>query len=252
EEQLLEEVFKIDHNLLAYLPFMSKPVLEELLWIPEFDFENRQDFISIGNFLHQPNLDGVVYLKESIWPLIREALPEAKVYICGSYITQRVLEMHNEKEGFIVLGRIEDVSASFHRAKLSLAPLRFGAGIKTKLIMSIQSALPSVTTSIGAEGIAGDYPWPGAIADTPEVFAKAAIELYSDKAKWEKAREYCIPIINNRFNELSISKRFKTQLETIIGDLETHRKQNFIGQLLQHHTLQSTKYLSKWIEEKNK
>ncbi len=251
EMELLKTVFGIDGSLLYYLPFLLDRVEEKQIKNLK-PFKERQHFISIGNFLHAPNVDAVFYLKKNIWPLIRKQLPKAELHIYGAYVTQQVLELNNEKEGFLIKGFAKDAKEVVSNAKVCLAPLRFGAGIKGKLTEAMQNGTPSVTSTIGAEGMRADLPWNGFIEDTPEKFAKKAVELYTNKSIWEKSQQNGIKIINQVYDKEKLSKPFLKRLNDLQNQIEIHRTRNFIGAMLQHHTLQSTKYLSKWIEEKGK
>jgi len=114
--------------LIYYLPFMLDNISQDdFIKMPSF--EERRHFVSIGNFLHEPNWDAVQHLKKDIWPLIRKQLPEAELHIYGAYPSQKVFELHNEKEGFIIKGRAQDANQVIGNARLLLAPIRFGAGL---------------------------------------------------------------------------------------------------------------------------
>ena len=186
EIELLQSVFKIDSKLLYYLPLLLEPVEDSVIQkLPSI--EERNNFVFIGNFLHEPNWNAVQYLKESIWPLIRKQMPEAVLQIYGAYPSQKVLQLNNVKEGFLVKGRAENAQEVVKNARIVLAPLRFGAGIKGKLLEAMQCGTPSVTTTIGAESMCGDLPWNGFITDDAQVFADKAVELYQDENLWKKA-----------------------------------------------------------------
>ena len=133
-----------------------------------------------------------------------------------------------------------------------MAPLRFGAGIKGKLTEAMICGTPSVTTAIGAEGMHANLPWNGFVENDFNLFAKKAIELYSDKKIWKNSQQNGIEIINKLYDKNKIGKQFVEKLEMLQKEINTHRTQNFLGNLLQHQSLKSTKYMSKWIEEKNK
>ena len=251
EMDLLEFTFKIDKALLYYLPFLLEPsLISEIQDSPTF--EERKDFIFIGNFLHEPNWNAVQYLKETIWPLIKKRLPEAVLNIYGAYPSQKVLQLHNNKEGFLIMGRATDAQAVVKRARVVLAPLRFGAGIKGKLLEAMQCGTPSVTTTIGAEALHGDLDWNGFITDDVADFADRAIQLYENKAIWLQAQQNGITIINQRYSKCLFETDFRIKIEFTRSNLQRHRLHNFMGAMLQHHTLKSTKYMSRWIEEKNK
>jgi glycosyltransferase involved in cell wall biosynthesis len=251
EMDLLKNTFKIDASLLYYLPLLLEPVSKDSIqkWLP---FEERKDFIIIGNFLHEPNWNSVQYLKETIWPLIRIEIPEANLLVYGAYPSQKVLQLHQPKEGFHVMGRADNAQEVVSKARVVLAPLRFGAGIKGKLLEAMQCGTPSTTTSIGAESMFGDLPWNGFITDNPQDFASKAVFLYQDKTTWIQAQKNGIQIIEKRYLKSDYVAEFKDYILTLQNNLKQHRLNNFIGALLQHQTLQSTKYMSKWIEAKNK
>lgn len=264
EIEILTTQFKIDKELLCYLPFLLEPVSKVVqLQLPTFD--NREDFITIGNFLHPPNYDAVLYLKQTIWPLIRKQLSKAELHIYGAYESQKVTQLHNEKEGFLIKGFAEDVNAVMKNAKVCLAPLRFGAGLKGKLVDAMQNGTPCVMSSIAAEGmfsfnacqtepveISLEDITNGFIEDQPETFAQKAVELYTNGNLWKTKQEHGFSILENRFNKVHFTQDFAKLIASLQSNLKPHRENNFIGNLLQHQTLQSTKYMSKWIEEKNR
>jgi glycosyltransferase involved in cell wall biosynthesis len=247
EMEVLQSIFKIDPSLLYYLPLLVDSVdLNPLL------FEQRQYFVFIGNFLHQPNWNAVQYLKESIWPLIRNQLPAAVLEVYGAYPSQKVFQLQNEKEGFLIKGRAENAKQVICGAKVLLAPLRFGAGIKGKLLEAMEYGTPSVTTSIGAESMRGTLDWNGSIEDDPQQFADAAVKLYQDEIIWKQCQQNGFAIIMQRYLKKLFEDGFVKQLYFLKLNLDKHRNDNFLGQMLYHHSMQSTKYMSRWIEEKNR
>ena len=249
EMKLLADTFAVSKEILYYLPFMVTK-LPDSSNFPEF--EQRNNFMTIGNLLHGPNVDSVLYLKKEIWPLIKKQLPQAQLYIYGNYAPQHILELHNQKQGFYIMGWADSVAQVMQKTRVCLAPLRFGAGLKGKLLDAMLYGTPGVTTSIGAEGMYGDLLTPGVIADTPESFAELSVALYSDKIKWQQNAQRGVEIIKARYNGKAIAKDFMTRLDALKINLKLHRQSHFVGQILQHHSLQASKYLSKWIEEKNK
>jgi hypothetical protein len=251
EMELLQSVFKIDADLLYYLPLLLEPIEESTIQnLPSF--EERNNFVFIGNFLHEPNWNAVQYLKEIIWPLIRKHMPEAILQIYGAYPSQKVLQLHKPAEGFYIMGRADDAQEVVKNARIVLAPLRFGAGIKGKLLEAMQCGTPSLTTTIGAESMFGDLPWNGFVTDEPQVFADKAVELYQDKILWLKAQKNGFKIIEKRYLKSLFDDDFVEHILKVQTRLKPHRLHNFMGAMLQHHTLISTKYMSRWIEEKNK
>lgn len=251
EMNLLKEYFKVDEQLLYYLPFLLDPVDEKII-SNAFSFEDRTGFVTIGNFLHEPNWNAILFLKEEIWPLIRKKFPQAELYVYGSYASQKVNELNKPKEGFYIKGRAVDAKEVVRKARVCLAPLRFGAGIKGKLVEAMQCGTPSVTTNIGAEGMYGIYEWNGIIANTTQGIADAAVELYSNKTLWLKSQKNGVNIINNFYSKDVIGAKFLCYILFSLKHLEKTRSENFIGAMLMHHSAASTKYMSKWIEAKNK
>ncbi|MFC4721315.1 glycosyltransferase family 4 protein [Geojedonia litorea] len=251
EMELLQNVFKVPKSLVLYIPFMLNKINESQLKTLN-DFEKRIDFISIGNFLHQPNYNAVLYLKETIWPLIRKRLPYAQLHMYGAYGSQKVTQLNDPKNGFLVKGFADDVNRVMNEAKICLAPLQFGAGLKGKLIDAMQNGTPCVMTSVAAEGMFGTIEPNGIITDNPEDFALKAVELYTNASLWEKKQKNGFKIMNERFQKDFFHKNLHLQIDEISQHLDKNRLNNFTGQMLLHHRMQSTKYLSKWIEEKNK
>ena len=251
EYDLLIDHFKIDKNLLFYLPFIVSKLTEEVTskWN---SFENRKHFVFIGSFKHEPNWNTVLYLKQTIWPLIRKELPKAEIHIYGSYPTQKVTQLHSQREGFYIKGRAESAKEVMEKARVLVAPIRFGAGLKGKFIDSMNFGCPNITTSIGAEGMTLNENWSGRIENDPINIANAAIELHQNKEQWIKSQEFGIQIINSLFQKEAFESEFKRTIQELILNIKTHRNQNFIGSMLQHHTNKSTQYMSLWIEEKNK
>lgn len=246
EINLLIEQFKIDESLLYYLPIFAEKDSEQV------PFEQREDFIFIGNFLHEPNWNSVLYLKETIWPIINKQLPDVKLKIYGAYPSQKVLQLHNPKTNFFIEGRAENAFKVISNARVMLAPLRFGAGIKGKLLEAMQFGTPSITTSIGAESMHDELPWNGFVEDNPQEFANKAVQLYNDKNLWNKCQGNGFEILKNKFSKDLYIVKFTEKIDYLLNNLEQHRNNNFIGQILQHHTLRSTEYMSRWIEAKNK
>jgi glycosyltransferase involved in cell wall biosynthesis len=251
EMNLLKEVFKIDSSLLHYLPFLVDEMTEEdLLKLPSF--EDRKNFVFIGNFLHEPNWNTVQYLKETIWPLIKKQFPEAVLEVYGAYPSQKVLQLHQPKNGFFIMGRAADANEIVKNAKVVLAPIRFGAGLKGKLLEAMQCGTPSMTTTIGSEAMFANLPWNGFITDDIEGFAKNAIALYQDENLWKQSQKNGIAIVNECYQISNYSGQLIDLVNSLLNDSESHRLHNFMGSLLQHHAFKSTMYMSKWIEAKNK
>ena len=250
EMELLKQGVNIDKKLLLHLPFQCDRIGDDRIsdWP---DFNSRKDFICIGNGKHSPNVDAVLWLHKVIWPLIRRTLPQANLHVYGGYLPQQLLQLHNPAIGFNIIGWTESVGTVMEHHRVNLAPLRFGAGLKGKLIDAMVYGTPSITTSIGAEGMHGELDWCGGLADDAVTFAQAATDLYIDKSQWINAQQKGAQILNAYYDREVVALKFRTTLTTLLNNLENHRKSNFLGALLRHQTLNSTKYMSKWIEAKH-
>ena len=249
EITLLMEQFRIDPSLLYYLPFLEEELTEAQIknWK---SFEEREGFTFIGNFLHEPNWHTVQILKTKIWPLLRKKIPGAGLHIYGAYPSQKVTQLHNIKEHFYVHGRAKDARVAIEKHRILLAPIQFGAGVKGKFIDAMQTGTPAVTTSAGAEAMKGNLDWNGAIEDQEENFIQKAVQLYQNKELWIEAGKNGINILNQRYANARNGIELIKALQELSEKSDLHRQHNFIGQILQHQTLNSTKYMSLWIEEK--
>jgi len=249
EMDLLKNTFKVDASLLHHLPFMV-----ELDDCPEqtTSFAQRQHFMTIGNFRHAPNWDAVLQLQK-IWPMIRKKLPDAELHIYGSYPPPKATALNNPKTGFLIKGWAEDALQVMEHYRLCLAPLRFGAGIKGKLLDAMIMQTPNVTTSIGAEAMyqSGEA-WSGVIADDNHEFADAAVELYRDEKAWTAAQAQGTTLLAAHYNAKELEPALVAKVKDTLTNLSQHRLNNFTGGMLKHHTMMSTKYMSQWIAEKNK
>lgn len=248
EISLLENTFHIDTNLLHYLPFMVS-----LDACPETttEFTERKNFMSIGNFRHAPNWDMVLYL-QTIWPLIRKQIPDAELHIYGAYPPPKATALHNPKTGFLVKGWAKNSSSVIEASRVCLAPIRFGAGIKGKLMDAMIMQTPSVTTSIGCEGMTQNELWPGYITDDITDFVEAAVKLYTDEKSWSEAQQKTSSLLKSRYDSKKLGERLINKIQDVEKNLDQYRLNNFTGAMLRHHSMNSTKYMSQWITEKNK
>lgn len=249
ECEFLREYFSVPAQLLIYLPFLSAAQCSTYA-LP--DFSARQHFIAMGNFRHEPNWDSVLWLKHQLWPLIRAHLPQAQLHVYGAYPPPKATQLHKTSEGFYVKGWADDAHKVMQQARVCLAPLRFGAGIKGKLIDAMCNGTASVTTAIGEESMSGGLPWGGAVVNEAEHFAAAAVSLYQDEQAWRTAQRNGFAIVQHYFNRADYAQLLRERLESLAENIECERRNNFIGQMLRHHHLKSTQYMGQWIEAKNK
>ena len=248
EMQLLTEHFKVPKALLCYSPFW----LETQLAADLPDYQTRQHFVSIGNFRHEPNWQAVVWLKQQIWSLIRKQLPKAELHIYGAYPPPKATQLHQPKDGFLVKGWAEDAADVVKNARVLLAPLPFGAGLKGKFIDAMAQGTPNVTTAVGAEGMLHQGEWAGLMGETAQQIADAAVLLYQDERLWQQKQQQGFVILAERFTQKQHEPRVWQQLMDVQQQLSEHRLTNFTGAMLRHHQHRSTQFMAQWIEAKTK
>jgi glycosyltransferase involved in cell wall biosynthesis len=247
EMQLLQQHYAVPGALLCYCPFW----LEALPAGQTAAFSERQHFIAIGNFRHAPNWHAVLWLKQQIWPQIRQQLPTAELHIYGAYPPPKATALNNTRQGFLVKGWVIDSQEAMRNARVCLAPLAFGAGLKGKLLEAMWQGTPSVTTEIGAEGMSIDSGWSGIVANDSNDIANAAVALYQNEQPWLQAQQQGYQIITSRFGPEQANVVWQ-RIEQVMVKLEHYRQANFTGQMLRHHAYRSTKFMGQWIEAKNK
>ncbi|RDH82502.1 MAG: glycosyltransferase [endosymbiont of Galathealinum brachiosum] len=248
EMDLLVNTFNVNVNLLHHLPFMVELNACPTRTLP---FSSRKHFMTIGNFRHAPNWDAVLYL-QTIWPLIRKKIPDAELHIYGSYPPPKATALNNPKTGFLIKGWTKDAYSAIQKSRICLAPIRFGAGIKGKLLDAMIMQTPSITTTTGSEGMHNQETWPGFVTDDLTEFVDSAVDLYNNEDKWIDAQTHAKQLLYSRYDGLKLGKNLISRINEIESSLSEHRLNNFTGAMLKHHSMMSTKYMSQWISEKNK
>lgn len=150
-------------------------------------FDERVEVGFIGGFGHPPNADGLAWFMDAVWPIVRREAPDARLVIAGSKMPDSVKKLDG-KHGVEVLGFVDQLEDLFNRVRLTIAPLRFGAGAKGKVAASVAFGVPCVSTSVGVEGMGLTPEAECKVADTPEAFAAAILELSSDPYRWTAMR----------------------------------------------------------------
>lgn len=220
-------------------------------------FAERRDFAIIGNFRHAPNLDAYRLLQRELWQKIRSRLagPDARaeLHVFGAYPTKELMDLDCAETGFRVKGWAPDARETLGRYRINLAPLRFGAGIKGKILDGWAAGTPCVATAVGAEGLHEGLPFGGAIPQAEgdwDAFAASAAALYSDFSRWERARQDGMEILKLRFGQRAVTEALSARLRRLVAEKHKMRERNFVGAMLWHHGARSTEYFSRWIELK--
>ncbi|HSA99312.1 MAG TPA: glycosyltransferase, partial [Anaerolineales bacterium] len=175
-------------------------------------FALRRDWLFIGSFQHPPNIDAVLFFLKEIYPLVSEHLHDAKFYIIGDKVPPEIVALANER--IVVAGLQRDVRPFFESVKLSVAPLRFGAGVKGKINQSMGFGVPVIATSVAVEGTKLRDREEILVADMPEDFARALIELYESEDLWNRLSKNGI----RKTRALYSIKAARKQLEFLFSD----------------------------------
>jgi len=254
EMQLLVARFGIQSDRLLELGF-SYPTPDRAKW-PQAD--TKKNFVSIGNFRHLPNRDSAFWLAKVLWPKIRAELTaagttDAELHLYGAYPPKEIMALDDPKKGLRVFGQAEDSISTLANYKVLLAPLRFGAGIKGKIADAWAAGTPVVTTPIGAEGMTlstGDFT--GMVADTEAEFVRDSVELYQHAEISNLFRESGAAALEELYDPEMIREKVLQATALTPEGLALHRRKSIVSRILLADTQGRTKYLSKWIEEKNK
>ncbi|WP_425106595.1 glycosyltransferase [Ancylobacter sp.] len=148
------------------------------------DFAARRHIGFIGGYKHQPNIDAVQHFLEAIWPRILAELPEAQFHLMGADMPD-CLSARTDP-GLVIVGHVPDLRAAFEDMRLTVAPLRYGAGAKGKVLSSLTHGVPCICTSIAAEGMQLDDDGGILVADAPDDFAALVVRAYRDEPLWQQ------------------------------------------------------------------
>jgi GT2 family glycosyltransferase/glycosyltransferase involved in cell wall biosynthesis len=179
-------------------------------------FSLRRDLLFIGGFQHTPNVDAVIFFVREIFPGVRERLPAARFYIIGDKAPPSITELASEH--IIVTGLQPDVRPYFDSVKLSVAPLRWGAGVKGKINQSMGLGVPVVASSIAVEGMNLTNGSDILIADAPHDFARAVIDVYESEDLWERISKNGIEKTKADYSIETATK----QLSRLLSDEHIH------------------------------
>lgn len=173
---------------------------------------DRRDILFVAGFGHPPNVDAAIWLVQEILPLIRRRIPDVRLYLVGSNPTEAVQAL--ESENVVVTGYVDDEAlARFYRdARVALVPLRFGAGVKSKVVEALRGGLPLVTTPVGAQGLPG-VDAVCSVATDPADIAAAVSKLYDDAAPWSRQAQAGVEYVRGRFSRAAM----ETSLRRAIG-----------------------------------
>ncbi len=162
-------------------------------------FDERSGLLFVGGFQHPPNVDGITWFVTEVLPLVRNTLPDIVLTVIGSKITDAVRSL--DGDGVNVLGFVEDIEPYLDGARLSLAPLRYGAGVKGKINMAMSYGQPVVATGPAVEGMFVKAGKDVMVGDTPQQFADGVIQAYTDQQLWQTLSEGGLKNVQQHFSE---------------------------------------------------
>lgn len=253
EYALLTQLFSVPESLLYYLPLAIdfSQVNDHQDSFNDDGWSNRKDFLWVGNRKQNPNDDSLKYLLQVLWPSIHAEIPEAELHIVGPNRTESQRQLIAKTKSVVDLGWVDDLPKLMMDYRVNLAPLRFGAGLKGKIMQPLALGLPTVSSAIGAEGLFIETISELAPAKSADEFIAKSIRLYKDKPYWQQAKTQGIRCMEQHFSLTHTFAGLQENLRAIKNDLDTHRKRHFMGQILQHQSLNATKYMGRWLTLKN-
>jgi GT2 family glycosyltransferase len=163
------------------------------------DFETRRGLTFVGGFGHPPNVDGIIWFINEIFPKILKKNNEIELSIIGSNMPEEISKLRSKYINPIGYVSEEKLQEYYSNTRIAIVPLRFGAGVKGKVVEAVAYGVPVVTTEIGREGITG-IAGVVRIADQPKEFAESVMDIYMDKQKWTDMRDKQIDYANQHFS----------------------------------------------------
>lgn len=190
-----------DANALA-VPLFLYSEIEKINYNPR----ERKDLLFVGGFNHTPNVDAMKWFIKDIFPTVLKTEPNIKLHIVGPNCPKDIIDLKNEN--IILHGYVSDdvLLNTYSQTKIVISPLRYGAGVKGKIIEAIKNQIPVITTDIGAEGINSDLL---TIANSEESFAKAILDLYNADERLTQISKESYYYIKENFSEKFINKLMK-------------------------------------------
>jgi GT2 family glycosyltransferase/glycosyltransferase involved in cell wall biosynthesis len=179
-------------------------------------FTERRDLVFVGGFLFDPNIDAMNWFLADIWPLVREKLPNVHLLIVGSRLLEETARVWRRNPGVDIVGYVEQISPIFERCRLSIAPLRFGAGIKGKIGTSLSHGVPCVATPLAAEGMGLVDRENIMLGADPTTFAAAIVEAYQNEALWNRLSEKGLALFEEQYSFERGLERLKTLIDGLL------------------------------------
>jgi len=210
--------------LLEALPTLDISVVSNIHDVKrrEGGFAQRSGLLFVGNFNHPPNIDAVLYFVKEILPGLRQAIPDLEIKIIGSNLGNKLDECR--LPGVDLIGYVPDLEPYLDRARVSVAPLRYGAGVKGKINMSMSYGVPVVATEVAAEGLHVVDGLDISSASSTTQFIQKTIALYTDAELWERISRGAQDNIRRHFSS-DVAKNALTAVFSELGVLPKVRSE---------------------------
>jgi glycosyltransferase involved in cell wall biosynthesis len=187
------------------------PVVYEARGVSSREGRRPNSLLFVGWFGHPPNGDGLLWFCREILPRVRRELPDVHLTVVGGDAPPEIQALHSDH--VTLTGRVESVHPYLDAHCVSIAPLRYGSGMKNKIVEAMGSSIPTVMTTVGAEGIGLENGRHAFVADTPEEFAHAIIRLCQDESLWRTISEEGRRFVQERYSPEAIEARLELLLE---------------------------------------
>jgi len=171
--------------------------------------------VSVASMDWPPNVEGILWFTAKIWPLVKQEIPQAAVYVVGKNPPPEIKKLASE-EGIVVTGFVDDVREYMARATVLVVPLRTGGGMRIKILNALAMGKAVVSTSVGCEGIDVENNKNIYIADTEEEFAQRIIELLKDKGKREELGGEGLKLVREKYRWERIAEQIEAGYENIL------------------------------------
>lgn len=148
----------------------------------------EKSIVFVGNYLHYPNADAILYFYKEMWPQLKSLIPDIKFYVVGQGPPPEIQAMGKE-DNIEVTGRVEEVTPYLKKGQVFICPVRLGGGFRGKILEAMAIGRPIVSTALGAEGIPAAHKENIIIADEGKSFAQGIADLLQDQNSYDKIRE---------------------------------------------------------------
>lgn len=201
-----DKVLTLTHQdkkkLLDIFPKLDIAVVPHGVDIEDFSFSERKrrerSIVFVGNYLHYPNVDAVLYFCQEIWPWIKSQHPEIKFYVVGQGPPPEIQSLSKD-DTVIVTGLVDDVRPYLKKGRVFVCPVRLGGGFRGKILEAMAVGTPVVSSPLGAEGVPAVQRQNIIEADNPEEFARGIIDLMNDDKLFERIRKNARKLVEEKF-----------------------------------------------------